>query len=154
MRLLESLADRLHGTDGQMRILLDELRPEIRRPGKSKAFGCGGRSAGIIRTLQRLCKSKEVAGMDDAHDDLLTVLGDLGHLQPPVEEQEKACGSLTLLENSIALRHAPRRRMGEHPVQICVAHPVKQGKGPYDTPVDLHFAFPTSGFLASKPTRP
>ncbi len=38
--------------------------------------------------------------MDDAHDDLLTVLGDLGHLQPPVQEQEKAWWPLTLLENS------------------------------------------------------
>ncbi|MNX92882.1 hypothetical protein D3C86_1250400 [compost metagenome] len=88
-----------------MRVLLDELRPEIGLPGQDHAFGSRRCGTGIIGPLQRPCETEEIAGMHHAHDDLLTVMGHLRYLQAAVDEQEEMRGRPALLENGFARRH-------------------------------------------------
>jgi hypothetical protein len=59
-----------------------------------------------------------------------------------MQQKKEARRLLALLENGIALRHATRRRMGQQPVEVLVAHPVEQGERSDDGPVDLHSQIP------------
>ncbi|MCY1237363.1 hypothetical protein D9M72_500560 [compost metagenome] len=122
MRHVETLPDRMHGVDGEVRVLLDEDVPKLRRPSENQALGRGCRRSRIVAALQRTGKAEEVAGIDDPDDDLLPVLGDLGHLQPAVQQQEEEVGLRTLLEHGFVLRNTPHRGARQQRIQFLIAH--------------------------------
>lgn len=76
--------------------------------------------------------------MDDAHNDLLAVTGDLRHLQSPVQQQIKGLGGAPLLEDSLALRDPASARLRSHPIELCVAHRRKERNTAQHAPIHGH----------------
>ncbi len=82
--------DRIHGEAG---ILLDEIVPKLRRPGQNNAFSNSHCGAGIVCALQSLGKAEQIAGMNHANNDLLSVRCYLIDFEATVKQQKNRTAS-------------------------------------------------------------
>ena len=137
MRLLEALADRVERADGEMRAAVDELRPELGRPADGEALDDAKRGARIIRAAERLGKAEQIARMDDADDDLLTIGGHLRDLEPSVDEKKEMRRRRALLEEGFAGADAFRDGLRQQRLDVAIRHLFEHRKGFYDALVDL-----------------
>ncbi|MCY1376391.1 hypothetical protein D9M69_638780 [compost metagenome] len=108
VRFFKPLADGLDRIHGEAGILLNEIVPKLRRPGQNNAFGNGHCSAGIVAALQSLSEAEQIAGMNHANNDLLSVRCYLIDLEATVKQQKEQDGIVALLKNGFASNDTPR----------------------------------------------
>jgi hypothetical protein len=80
---------------------LQQPGPHPHRPAQRAALDDGGGGAGIVEPGEGLGDTEQVARIDHADDDLLSLAGHLRDPQPAADEDEEVSGLLALLEDHV-----------------------------------------------------
>jgi hypothetical protein len=99
-----------------------EVFPNVIRPSERDAVDNGGRCGRIVGAAKRLGDPIDVAGIDEADEDLLPLGRDLYDFQAPVQQHEEGLGSLSLLEHRGPFRDALRLGVGDNVIELGLAH--------------------------------
>jgi predicted NBD/HSP70 family sugar kinase len=145
MGFVEAPADHADRVHRQMGIALDEAVPGLGRPGGSEAIDRRRGRARIIAAAERAREAEKLAGMDDAHDDLLAVARDLRHLQPAMQEHVERLCLLALLEDRFALRNPADARLGRHALELGIVHRCEERNAAQHAAIHGQDAVPEAG---------
>lgn len=107
---------------------VDHVVPERRTPRQDNAVRDSRRSARITGSSQSFRHAEDLAGMNQAHDDLLAVRRHLNDLQPSLEKKEEPASGIPLPEDRPSPLNPEYPRRTDNLLQLRAGHFPEQVK--------------------------